>query len=78
MCLFIFIYVLQSEAVQSLEAELAQEESPIDICVYVYIYVCICVCVCMGAIVPSDPRSLAQAPARLSSFCVCARVPFCI
>jgi len=30
-----------------------------------------------GAIVPPDPRSLAQAPSpRISSFCVCARVPF--
>jgi len=29
-----------------------------------------------GAIVPPDTRSLAQAPPRISSFCVCARVPF--
>jgi len=28
-----------------------------------------------GAIVPPDPRSLAQAPPRISSFCVCARAP---
>jgi len=29
-----------------------------------------------GGIVPPDPRSLAQAPPRISSFCVCVRVPF--
>jgi len=29
-----------------------------------------------GATVPPDPRSLAQAPPRISSFCVCARVLF--
>ena len=29
-----------------------------------------------GAVVPPDPRSLVQAPPRISSFCVCARVPF--
>jgi len=29
-----------------------------------------------GVIVPPDPRSLAQAPRRISSICVCARVPF--
>ena len=28
------------------------------------------------AVVPPDPRSLAQASPRISSFCVCARVPF--
>jgi len=31
-----------------------------------------------GGIVPPDPHSLGQAPTpRISSFCVCARVPFC-
>jgi len=29
-----------------------------------------------GAIVPPDSRSLAQAPPRIISFCVCARVLF--
>jgi len=28
-----------------------------------------------GGIVPPDPCSIAQAPPRISSFCVCARAP---
>jgi len=46
-------------------------------------YMCVHIYMCVseyerwaqGAIVPPDPRLLARAPPRISSFCVCARVP---